>query len=365
MTSTSSWDASRWRERQYQTLAPNEVPNALDTSRLLSPTAINPATSQSAILNNSYPQHNTNDAHSWNQPKTSTMPAGPSSERRPSFANEQHTPLTEPYTNASTCRNRSERYSPAPGGNYGPLQQLASTSPHHQNSTWRSLQQDDRRPQATHITDGAPLTLHIPKTQGTVTCYNLRLTPFAFSKSHAFSMLQTQSLTCPAGTIIDLPKISPAYNGRSTETRPGLQTPLQSTTSLPSFASLREQADRAEDPDLEGPEIAPMSARLPCYSCTKLKPMVTEVARAIIELDEAVQAHCSKLVSRVRCSFATFRRQQENKTDQVGCRPSTALPTTHHELFNGFLTVCGLPNEISRVQQDGRRIHMLTSSPRH
>ena len=70
------------------------------------------------------------------------------------------------------------------------------------------------------------------------------------------------------------------------------------TTSLPSFASFQEHASRSDDADEV--EIAPMSSRLSCYMCSKLKPMVRDVAIAVGELDENVQTVCQKPVTRVR-----------------------------------------------------------------
>jgi hypothetical protein len=60
-------------------------------------------------------------------------------------------------------------------------------------------------------------------------------------------------------------------------------------------------------------EIAPMSARLSCYLCSNLKPMVRDVAVAVAELDEAVQTYCNKSVTRVSLKSSTvlvtsFRR---------------------------------------------------------
>ena len=103
--------------------------------------------------------------------------------------------------------------------------------------------------------------------------------------------------------MIDLPSIAPAYTGQSSASQSygtsgtSQSSRSQHTTSLPSFASFHEHATRTEDPDEV--EIAPMSSRLSCYLCTKLKPMVREVAIAVAELDENVQLYCNKSATRV------------------------------------------------------------------
>lgn len=102
----------------------------------------------------------------------------------------------------------------------------------------------------------------------------------------------------------DLPRLSPAYENQHSRT---LQTPTQPHNSLPSFASFSEHAaTRSDDPDVDGPEIAPMASRLSCYLCTKLQPMVRDVAIAVAELDEHVQAYCNKSVTRVSCHPLVF-----------------------------------------------------------
>lgn len=103
--------------------------------------------------------------------------------------------------------------------------------------------------------------------------------------------------------MTDLPRISPAYNTSVNDAKrynTGSQTPRsqsQHTTSLPSFATFQEHAGRIDDP--EEVEIAPMSARLSCSLCTKLKPLVRDVAIAVAEIDENVQSFCNKSVNRV------------------------------------------------------------------
>lgn len=101
-----------------------------------------------------------------------------------------------------------------------------------------------------------------------------------------------------------MPRIAPAYAARPLETQSheSSHSAHAHPTSLPSFASFQESANRTDEPD-EGPEIAPMSSRLSCYQCNRLKPMVQDVAIAAAELDEAVQTHCNRSVTRV--SLAT------------------------------------------------------------
>lgn len=105
------------------------------------------------------------------------------------------------------------------------------------------------------------------------------------------------------GVMTDLPKLSTAYQGPSAHVHETQRARPQHPTSLPSFASLSEQASRAEDPDEV--EVAPMSARLSCHSCNKLTPLVREIAIAVAELDEHVQQYCNKSVTRVCFIFAT------------------------------------------------------------
>jgi len=105
--------------------------------------------------------------------------------------------------------------------------------------------------------------------------------------------------------MTELPRIAPTYSGAPSERHMYAKNfsspaPMTTTTSLPSFASFQEQAKCSEDPDVEGPEIAPMSSRLSCYQCTKLKPMVRDVAIAVTEFDEAIQTYCNRAVTRVR-----------------------------------------------------------------
>ena len=100
-------------------------------------------------------------------------------------------------------------------------------------------------------------------------------------------------------TMPDIPKLSTTYT-------PGSTYPLQSQgarqhqqqTSLPSFASLSEHANRTGEPDEM--EIAPMSARLSCHSCNQLTPLLRDVALAVAELDDYAQQMSNKVFTRVR-----------------------------------------------------------------
>lgn len=70
-----------------------------------------------------------------------------------------------------------------------------------------------------------------------------------------------------------------------------------SLKALPSFAALNEHTARPDDVDI--PDIASMSSRLACQTCHKVKPLVRDVAVAVGELDDTVQAQCNKTVLRV------------------------------------------------------------------
>lgn len=99
--------------------------------------------------------------------------------------------------------------------------------------------------------------------------------------------------------MTDLSRLAPARNSTPHEP-PSYGGPSAAgtpqPTSLPSFASFRESASR---PDEDEVEIAPMSSRLSCYQCTKLTSMLSEVAMRVAELDESIQSHCNRSVSRV------------------------------------------------------------------
>ena len=262
MSSGASWETAGWRGVGSRSQVP-----ALPIS---APTAVNPA-NQSAILDRY--------AQQW------------STERRPP----ERPPLTESHHDSTYPNGSYERHTPAPGGNYGP-QQLKSTSPHQPPlGAWRSLHHDDRR--GSTIAADAPLTLHIPQSQGT---YKFALSPMLCSPPSS-PMLLSSLCSLTGDGMKDLPGLSPVYNSVKAESQSynHLHTPLHQAPSLPSFASFQEQATRSDDAEVDGPEIAPMAARLSCFVCSKLRPMVHEVAIAAAELDENVQSHCNKVITRV------------------------------------------------------------------
>ncbi|KAK4508151.1 hypothetical protein PRZ48_001889 [Zasmidium cellare] len=162
-------------------------------------------------------------------------------------------------TNASTYHTRLyERHSPT----YAPTQ-LAHASPRETSAgPWRSLHHGHGRMSSGQVADAPPLTLHIPQAH-------------------------------------DLPSISPPINNNHSFDHIAASNQPVSTpsTSLPSFAAFKEHATARPD-DVDGPEIAPMSSRLSCQSCTKLQPWVRDVAVAVAELDESVQTYCNKTVNR-------------------------------------------------------------------
>jgi hypothetical protein len=134
----------------------------------------------------------------------------------------------------------------------------------------------------------------------------------------------------------DPQKFSPAYSVVKTE-HPLYQkappTPASQAPSLPSFASFQQHTNRLDDAEVDGPEIAPMAARLTCFSCTKLKPMIREVAIAVAELDENVQSYCNKAVTRVGASLMLLRMIVMKLT--VSYRHLTFLVTLLTGLCNG------------------------------
>jgi len=104
----------------------------------------------------------------------------------------------------------------------------------------------------------------------------------------------------------DLHRLAPVYTVVKTEGQSfnkGTHTPSQPGPSLPSFATFREHATRSDGAGVDGPETVTSTDRLPCFSCSKLKPMVHEVAVAAAELDENVQSHFNKAVVRVGPTF--------------------------------------------------------------
>lgn len=99
------------------------------------------------------------------------------------------------------------------------------------------------------------------------------------------------------GVMTDLPRGSAASNTLPPDQPYGV-TSSTPTTSLPSFASLKEHSAARND-DVDGPEISSMSSRLSCYFCVKLRPLVKDVADAVAELDESVRAICNPLLNAV------------------------------------------------------------------
>lgn len=101
------------------------------------------------------------------------------------------------------------------------------------------------------------------------------------------------------GVMTDLHKTPPGYAVASSGIHSS--TPQsswsQQTTSLPSFATLQEHAGRKND--LDDDDVTSLSSPLPCRLCTKLVSKTREVANAVAELDEEVQASCNKTMKRV------------------------------------------------------------------
>ncbi|KXT06038.1 hypothetical protein AC578_1336 [Pseudocercospora eumusae] len=171
-------------------------------------------------------------------------------------AHESLSRLTEPctyaITEASSYQHRPYEHERHHYGAYQPK----STSPlETSTASWRSLRLHDHRLSFSHHTD-APLTLHIPH--------------------HAQ----------------DLPR-GPAASNTLPSDQPYRLTSSIPTTSLPSFASLKEHSAARNDDDVDGPEISSMSSRLSCYLCVKLRPLVKDVADAVAELDQSVRAICN------------------------------------------------------------------------
>ncbi|KXT16826.1 hypothetical protein AC579_6793 [Pseudocercospora musae] len=233
MNQDSTWQAPRWSQS-----------SRLPAPQLSAPSAVDPATQTSILDQSSSP-------HAW---------IGKSRTEQPARAHETLSRLTEPYTHAITEASSYQprpyqRHTPAARGDYYGAHQLKSTSPHHETSTrsWRSLHLRDHRLSFGHDTD-APLTLHIPQ-------------------------------------AIDLPRGSAPSNTLPPD-QPYGKTPSIPTTSLPSFASLKEHS-AARNEDVDGPEISSMSSRLSCDFCVKLRPLLQDVADAVAELDQSVRAICN------------------------------------------------------------------------
>ncbi|KAI7708127.1 hypothetical protein KC353_g11220, partial [Hortaea werneckii] len=200
---------------------------------LAAPTAINPS-SQSVILGGY--QH---ESYAWQRDGLAAperdMTAQPSS-----AGNHIHT---------AAYNNRTEERQTPPDSKTNRQQPLAGVSPPSEppSDGWRPLHQAYHRASAPHIAN-TPLTLHIPR-----------------QDLHRTSSAHDDSL-----------------HGRRAQTT--------THQSLPSFATFSEQtANRKDDPDVDGPEIAPMASRLSCHSCNKLKPQLRELALVAAEVDENVQ----------------------------------------------------------------------------
>ena len=199
--------------------------------------------------------------------------------------------MIDRYADASTYHSRLHERHTSPGRNSSLTNSPPRQSPNH---PWHRLPVDHPA-QNRNITE-TPLTLHIPHTQG---MYKIS-SPTSPSRMAAMPRLQSLR-TNYGGVMTDLPRISTPYPPVSAHALENQTSHPQHPTSLPSFASFSEQASRTDDPDEV--EIAPMSARLSCYSCNKLTPLIREVAIAVAELDENVQQYCNKSVTRVCLIF--------------------------------------------------------------
>ena len=142
MTTDSSWDPTRWRDAQQLEHYEN-----VQTPRSSAPSA-NDRSLQNAAFDSSHPQ-------TWNA--QSRIDVDQQALKLPS--------LTEPLADASSYQSWSrERHSPSPSGKYGFQRLTRLPEPA---SAWQSLRYDnDDRRNERRITD-APLTLHIPNSQGT------------------------------------------------------------------------------------------------------------------------------------------------------------------------------------------------------
>lgn len=126
--------------------------------------------------------------------------------------------------------------------------------------------------------------------------------PSASPPSHNLSLILPSLCILTRVGMEDLPRLAPVYPVVKTEGQSfnkGTHTPSQPGPSLPSFATFREHTARSDDVGVDGPETATTTARLPCFSCSRLKPMVHDVAVAAAELDENVKSHFNKAVIRV------------------------------------------------------------------
>ena len=142
MTTDSSWDPTRWRDVQQLEYGENA-----QTPRSSAQNAVDRSLQNSAL--DSHPQ-------TWNA--QSRIDVDQTGQKLPS--------LTEPHADASTYQARlQERHSPSQSGKYG-FQKLPRL-PEPASAWQQSLRYDnDDRRNERRITD-APLTLHIPNSQGT------------------------------------------------------------------------------------------------------------------------------------------------------------------------------------------------------
>lgn len=108
-------------------------------------------------------------------------------------------------------------------------------------------------------------------------------------------------------TRTDLPSIATDRSSTLAESysRNTANSGLQQTQSLPSFASLQEHVNRPND--IEEREMAFTTSQASCHLCSKLKPRFKEVAIAVAELDDIIQAACTKTVRRV-CLLPSMRQ---------------------------------------------------------
>lgn len=153
MATETSWDPARWRDSLHQGHPNHDNRHTSQPAQLSAPTAVNPAF-QSAILGHHAPDVQGHDAKSHASAEHMMF--------RPP-------PLTGSSTDVPPYHGRpQERHSPSSGGNHGP-QQLAKTSPHHTPAgPWQDTHHQDHRASTNHASD-APLTLHIPRSQGPYT----------------------------------------------------------------------------------------------------------------------------------------------------------------------------------------------------
>ncbi|KAI6822435.1 hypothetical protein KC332_g8768 [Hortaea werneckii] len=226
------WDQARWRDVHSHHFASERV-HAAPAPPLAAPTAINPS-SQSVILGGY--QH---ESHAW-QRDGLAAPERDMTAQSSSAGDSIHT---------AAYNNRTEERQTPPDSKTNRSQPLAGITPPFElpSDGWRPLHQPYHRASVPHIAN-TPLTLHIPR-----------------QDLHRTSSAHDDSL-----------------HGRRAQTA--------THQSLPSFATFSEHtANRKDDPDVDGPEIAPMASRLSCHSCNKLKPQLRELALAAAEVDENVQ----------------------------------------------------------------------------